>query len=110
MNIDFQAVKKFIKKNAKQITIKMGAISAPIRCFVLSYAVGVFVVSATYFLLAVGMIYFGMAKLPDLLALLKELLSLQAVGAVAFVAKVFIDKDGDGLPDHLQSDEKIRRD
>lgn len=109
MTIDFQAVKKFIKKNAKAITIKMGAISAPIRYFILSYAVGVFVVSATYFLLAVGMIYYNMAKLADLLALLKELLSLQAVGAVAFIAKVFVDKDGDGVPDHLQNDDEKRR-
>lgn len=104
--IDFEAVKKSIKKNAKKLTVQVGAINAPIRTFILSYAFGLVVISAVYFVLAVGMIYTGAAKLPDLLALLKELLSIQAVGAVAFVAKVFVDKDGDGLPDHLQSDDE----
>lgn len=108
--IDFNAIKKFIKKNAKQLRVKIGAVSAPIRYLIFSYAVGLFVVSLTYFVLAVFMIYYNMAKLADLLALLKELLSLQAVGAVAFIAKVFVDKDGDGVPDHLQDDEKKRRD
>lgn len=98
-------IKKISKKQISGLFKAVGAISAPIRFLVMGYTFFIMIIAGTYFVFAVVMLCFGMAKLADLLALLNAMMSIQAIGAAAFIAKAFIDRDGNGISDHLEDDE-----
>ena len=48
----------------------------------------------------------GKIQLPDLLAMVRELVGPAMVGFVTFIAGCFVDLDGNGIPAHFEKAEK----
>lgn len=46
----------------------------------------------------------GKIQLPDLLAMIRELVGPAMVGFVTFIAGCFVDLDGNGVPDHFEKE------
>lgn len=100
--------KSFFEKIMAKLKRQNKKMPLGIKMIVCWYAAFVAISFTAYFCLCLLLIWGGAAKLADILAMIKELVSVQAIGAVFAVAKFFIDTDGDGLPDTLEKDNNKR--
>lgn len=84
----FDRVKKSLKKMEVVITTIVFSYMGLLTLFIVTYFVG-----------WLWLAWLGMTKLPDLLALIKELTSPATIGVMTFLCGCFVDLDGNGVPD-----------
>lgn len=98
----FEKVKGILTKGLDAVKTRLNQFQQPIKWIVIGYLVTVFLFVLSYYGFWLYLAVTGKIQLPDLLAMVRELVGPAMVGFVTFIAGCFVDLDGNGIPDHLK--------
>lgn len=102
----FEKVKGFLSKGLDTVRARLNQFQQPIKWIVIGYLVTVFLFVVSYYGFWMYLAVTGKIQLPDLLAMVRELVGPAMVGFVTFIAGCFVDLDGNGVPDHFEKEER----
>lgn len=102
----FEKVKGILTKGLDAVKKRLNQFQQPIKWIVIGYMVTVFLFVVSYYGFWVYLAVTGKIQLPDLLAMIRELVGPAMVGFITFIAGCFVDLDGNGIPDHFEKEEK----
>lgn len=100
----FEKVKGFLSKGLDMVRVRLNQFQQPIKWIVIGYLVTVFLFVVSYYGFWMYLAVTGKIQLPDLLAMVRELVGPAMVGFVTFIAGCFVDLDGNGVPDHSEKE------
>ena len=100
----FEKVKGFLSKGLDAVRARLNQFQQPIKWIVMGYLVTVFLFVVSYYGFWMYLAVTGKIQLPDLLAMVRELVGPAMVGFVTFIAGCFVDLDGIGVPDHFEKE------
>ena len=102
----FEKVKWILTKSLDAVKKRLNQFQQPIKWIVIGYLVTVFLFVLSYYGFWLYLAVMGKIQLPDLLAMVRELVGPAMVGFVTFIAGCFVDLDGNGIPDHFEKEKK----
>ena len=100
----FEKVKGLLSKGLDAVRVRLNQFQQPIKWIVMGYLVTVFVFVVSYYGFWMYLAVTGKIQLPDLLAMVRELVGPAMVGFVTFIAGCFVDLDGNGVADHFEKE------
>lgn len=100
----FEKVKGFLSKGLDMVRVRLNQFQQPIKWIVIGYLVTVFLFVVSYYGFWMYLAVTGKIQLPDLLAMVRELVGPAMVGFVTFIAGCFVDLDGNGVPDYFEKE------
>ena len=100
----FAKVRAWLNKGLGAVTKRLNQFQQPIKWIVIGYMVTVFLFVVSYYGFWVYLAVTGKIQLPDLLAMIRELVGPAMVGFITFIAGCFVDLDGNGIPDHFEKE------
>jgi len=100
----FEKVKGFLSKGLDAVKVRLNQFQQPIKWIVMGYLVTVFLFVVSYYGFWMYLAVTGKIQLPDLLAMVRELVGPAMVGFVTFIAGCFVDLDGNGVPDRFEKE------
>ena len=102
----FEKVKGFLSKGLDAVRVRLNQFQQPIKWIVIGYLVTVFLFVLSYYGFWLYLAVTGKIQLPDLLAMVRELVGPAMVGFVTFIAGCFVDLAGNGIPDHFEKEKE----
>ena len=102
----FEKVKGMLNKGLDAVKARLNQFQQPIKWIVIGYLVTVFLFVLSYYGFWMYLAVTGKIQLPDLLAMVRELVGPAMVGFVTFIAGCFVDLDGNGIPDHFEKEKE----
>ena len=93
----FEKVRGWLKKSLGTVKKRLNQFQQPIKWIVIGYLVTVFLFVVSYYGFWMYLAVMGKIQLPDLLAMIRELVGPAMVGC-------FVDLDGNGVPDHFEKE------
>lgn len=100
----FEKVRGWLNKGLGAVKKRLNQFQQPIKWIVIGYMVTVFLFVVSYYGFWVYLAVTGKIQLPDLLAMIRELVGPTMVGFITFIAGCFVDLDGNGIPDHFEKE------
>lgn len=100
----FEKVKGILTKGLNAVKARLNQFQQPIKWIVMGYLVTVFLFVVSYYGFWVYLAVTGKIQLPDLLAMVRELVGPAMVGFISFIAGCFVDLNGNGIPDHFEKE------
>ena len=100
----FEKVRGWLKKSLGTVKKRLYQFQQSIKWIVIGYLVTVFLFVVSYYGFWMYLAVMGKIQLPDLLAMIRELVGPAMVGFVTFIAGCFVDLDGNGVPDHFEKE------
>jgi hypothetical protein len=100
----FEKVRGLFTKGLGAVKERLNQFQQPIKWIVIGYMVTVFLFVVSYYGFWVYLAVTGKIQLPDLLAMIRELVGPAMVGFITFIAGCFVDLDGNGIPDHFEKE------
>lgn len=102
----FEKVRGWLKKSLGTVKKRLNQFQQHIKWIVIGYLVTVFLFVVSYYGFWLYLAVTGKIQLPDLLAMVRELVGPAMVGFVTFIAGCFVDLDGNGIPDHFEKEKE----
>mgnify|MGYP001085098465 CR=1 FL=1 len=99
-------IKDYISTFAADAKAKLNNMQKPIQWIVIGYFILVLLLVLTYYIAWLYLWQGGKAALPDLLAIIKEMIGPAMIGFVTFIGGCFVDLNNNGVPDRLENDKQ----
>lgn len=100
-------IKDYISTFAADAKAKLNNMQKPIQWIVIGYFLIVLVLVLTYYAAWIYLWQGDKAALPDLLAIIKEMIGPAMIGFVTFIGGCFVDLNNNGVPDRLEENNKL---
>lgn len=101
-----EKLKDYISTFAAAAKAKLNNMQKPIQWIVIGYFILVLLLVLTYYIAWLYLWQGGKAALPDLLAIIKEMIGPAMIGFVTFIGGCFVDLNNNGVPDRLEDDKQ----
>ena len=101
-----EKLKDYISTFAADAKAKLNNMQKPIQWIVIGYFILVLLLVLTYYAAWLYLWQGGKAALPDLLAIIKEMVGPAMIGFVTFIGGCFVDLNNNGVPDRLEDDKQ----
>ena len=101
-----EKLKDYISTFAADAKAKLNNMQKPIQWIVIGYFILVLLLVLTYYAAWLYLWQGGKAALPDLLAIIKEMIGPAMIGFVTFIGGCFVDLNNSGVPDRLEDDKQ----
>lgn len=101
-----EKLKDYISTFAADAKAKLNNMQKPIQWIVIGYFILVLLLVLTYYIAWLYLWQGGKAALPDLLAIIKEMIGPAMIGFVTFIGGCFVDINNNGVPDRLEDDKQ----
>lgn len=101
-----EKLKDYISTFAADAKAKLNNMQKPIQWIVIGYFILVLLLVLTYYAAWLYLWQGGKAALPDLLAIIKEMIGPAMIGFVTFIGGCFVDLNNNGVPDRLEDDKQ----
>lgn len=99
-------IKDYISTFAADAKAKLNNMQKPIQWIVIGYFILVLLLVLTYYIAWLYLWQGDKAALPDLLAIIKEMIGPAMIGFVTFIGGCFVDLNNNGVPDRLEDDKQ----
>lgn len=101
-----EKLKDYISTFAADAKAKLNNMQKPIQWIIIGYFILVLLLVLTYYIAWLYLWQGGKAALPDLLAIIKEMIGPAMIGFVTFIGGCFVDLNNNGVPDRLEDDKQ----
>ena len=101
-----EKLKDYISTFAADAKAKLNNMQKPIQWIVIGYFILVLLLVLTYYAAWLYLWQGGKAALPDLLAIIKEMIGPAMIGFVTFIGGCFVDLNNNGVPNRLEDDKQ----
>ena len=101
-----EKLKDYISTFVADAKAKLNNMQKPIQWIVIGYFLIVLVLVITYYAAWLYLWQGDKAALPDLLAIIKEMIGPAMIGFVTFIGGCFVDLNNNGVPDRLEDNDK----
>lgn len=81
---------------------KINTMQKPIKFVIVGYFILVVMLVLTYYAAWLYLWQGGKATLPDLLAIIQEMIGTAMISFVSFIGGCFVDMNGNGIPDKFE--------
>lgn len=95
-------IKSYIDTFINDAKAKLNNMQKPIQFIVIGYFILVLLLVLTYYIAWLYLWQGDKAALPDLLAIIKEMIGPAMIGFVTFIGGCFVDLNNNGVPDRLE--------
>ncbi len=102
----FEKIRNGFFKELANAKTRLMQFQQPIKYLILGYLAIVFIFVVSYYGFWFYLSITEKIQLPDLLAMIKELVGPAMVGFISFIAGCFVDLNGNGIPDTFEKEEK----
>lgn len=102
----FEKIKEYALNLLGTAKGKINTMQKPIKFVVIGYFVLVVILILTYYVAWLYLWQGGKASLPDLLAIIKEMVGPAMIAFVSFIGGCFVDLNNNGVPDQLENNNK----
>ena len=99
-------IKDYISTFVADAKAKLNNMQKPIQWIVIGYFILVLLLVLTYYIAWLYLWQGDKAALPDLLAIIKEMIGPAMIGFVTFIGGCFVDLNNNGVPDRLEDDKQ----
>lgn len=99
-------IKNYIGTFINDAKAKLNNMQKPIKWIVIGYFILVLLLVLTYYAAWLYLWKADKAALPDLLAIIKEMIGPAMIGFVSFIGGCLVDVNNNGIPDRLEDDKK----
>lgn len=97
-----EKIKSYISTFIADAKVKVNNMQKPIQWIVIGYFILVLLLVLTYYIAWLYLWQADKAALPDLLAIIKEMIGPAMIGFVTFIGGCFVDLNNNGVPDRLE--------
>lgn len=95
-------IKNYVSDFIADAKAKLNNMQKPIQFIVIGYFILVLLLVLTYYIAWLYLWQADKAALPDLLAIIKEMIGPAMIGFVTFIGGCFVDLNNNGVPDRLE--------
>lgn len=99
-------IKDYISTFVADAKAKLNNMQKPIQWIIIGYFILVLLLVLTYYAAWLYLWQGGKAAMPDLLAIIKEMIGPAMIGFVTFIGGCFVDLNNNGVPDRLEDDKQ----